>query len=111
MAKSQRVKGANGEREIVGILKAHGHDARRTAPMQTHLGARGGFADVTGLDGYHLEVKRCERLQLDAWSHQAESECGENVPVVVYRRSREPWRVSMRFEDFLSMYERAFDER
>lgn len=106
MGKSQRVKGAAGEREVVAILKARGHDSRRTAPMQTHLGAKGGFADVAGLPGYHLEVKRCEALKMDAWSRQAEDECGENVPVVVYRRSREPWRISMRLEDFLEMYER-----
>jgi len=105
VGKSQRAKGQAGEREIVTILTERGHHARRTAPLQTYLGAAGGYADVTGLAGIHLEVKRQERLQMDEWSRQAEAECGQNVPVVVYRRSREPWRVSMLLDDFLTIYE------
>ncbi len=34
MGKTSRTKGANGERELVRLLKEMGYEARRTAPMQ-----------------------------------------------------------------------------
>jgi Holliday junction resolvase len=106
MAKSQRDKGARGEREVVAILKHEGYDdAERTAGMQANGFVRK-HADVHGLPGLHMEVKRQETLHLDAWHAQAEaeSEVSGDVPVVVYRRSGKPWRVSMDLKEFIMLY-------
>lgn len=100
----QRRKGANGEREIARILRAHGFSGQRTALLQTHGVA--GAADVTGLPGIHIEVKRAEALRIEQWCRQAEAECGEKVPVVMWRRSRQPWRVTLPLADFLDMQRR-----
>ncbi len=117
MAKASRDKGKAGEREVVNILRGRGHTSRRTAPMQAAratLAALTGepelskqYADVDGLDGYHLEVKRCETLSLPAWTRQAEADAAGsgNVPVVVYRQSRQPWRVSLTLDALLDLYE------
>ena len=47
-------KGSNGEREIAKILRDHGYEARRG---QQYSGANGD-ADVIGVPGVHIEVKR-----------------------------------------------------
>lgn len=92
MSRSQRDKGANGEREVAAILRAAGIACHRT-PNSGGLMIPG---DVTGLEGYHFEVKRQETLRLPLWTAQAEAEAPEGaVPIVVYRSSRQPWRASL----------------
>jgi Holliday junction resolvase len=97
MGKSSRDKGARGEREVCAIFREAGYDVNRT-PNSGGLHIAG---DVQGVSGYHVEVKRQETLHLDQWSEQAEAECGEAIPLVIYRRSGKPWRVSMRLSDWL----------
>lgn len=103
MGKAARAKGGSAEREVVTILKARGHAVRRSAYSGMMAHEKG---DIVGLAGYHLEVKRCEKLKLPEWTRQAESGATDaEVPVVVYRASREPWRVSMPLDAFLSLLE------
>ena len=100
MSKSQRDKGKRGEREVAAILKDHGYSAKRG--VQYHGGPDS--PDVVGLPGVHIEVKRVERLDLRAAYEQSKDECADgDVPVVVHRRSREPWMVTLSFEDFLGL--------
>ncbi len=99
MSKSQRNKGANAEREVVHILQAHGYTARRGQCFDRE-------PDVVCRDGafehIHIEVKRQETTQLPAWFAQSQDACrGDEVPCVVHRRSREAWKITMGFEDFL----------
>ena len=97
VGKASRDKGATGEREFARLAYSHGVEAVRTAGLQA-----GRFAcfrvvgDVTLSDHpqFHLEVKRDERMSVDAMVRQAERDCPEgSVPVVAYRRNRQPWRV------------------
>lgn len=99
--KSSRTKGASAEREIVNMLKERGYAARRAAYSGAMAHEKG---DVVGLPGHHVEVKRCERLKLPEWTRQAESQCKpDEVPIVVYRSSREQWRVSLPFDKYLDL--------
>lgn len=94
-------KGAVGEREVAHILQEHGYDARRTAQ---YCGNTGDAADVTGLDGFHIEVKRCETTKIWDWIHQAEHDHkAEEIPLVVFRKSREDWQVCISFNSFLEL--------
>ena len=97
-------KGKRGELEIAHILQKHGYDARRTAQF---CGNTGDAADVIGLDGFHLEVKRCETTKIWEWIAQAENDHkADTVPLVVFRRSRSPWMVCLNFETFLEILRR-----
>lgn len=93
-------KGKRGELEVAHILQDRGFDARRS---QQYCGATEDAADVVGLPGYHIEVKRCENIRLMDWIRQAERDAGENVPLVVFRQSHEKWRVVLDFETFLEI--------
>lgn len=97
-------KGSQGERAVAEILREHGYsDARRSQQYCGH----NGDPDVVGLPNFHLEVKRVERLNLDAAFEQSVRDARDGeIPVVVHRRNRKPWMITMRFEDFLPLLEK-----
>lgn len=104
MGKMSREKGKKGEREVASILKFHGYDARRG---QQFCGIEGD-ADVIGLPGIHIEVKRTETLKLyDAlYQSKRDAKKGE-IPTVWHRRNNCKWVVIMDAEDFLNIYKEA----
>ena len=104
---NSKAKGAAGERELAKLLREHGYIARRG---QQYSGANGD-ADVVGLPGVHIECKRVERLNVYEAMAQARRDArpGE-IPVVMHRKNRQPWLVTMDIDSWLKMYERNEDE-
>lgn len=97
--RGKRNKGAAGEREVAGILKDQlGFEVKRNLGQ-----ARDGADDIT-IQKFRIEVKRQETLKVDVWSKQVEdcSQAGE-VPVLIYRRNGQPWRVCLKLDDFIPM--------
>ena len=104
---NSRTKGKRGELEAAHILKKHGYDARRG---QQFAGINGD-ADVVGLPGIHIEVKRVEKLNIDEALEQAIRDKRESeIPIVMHRKNRTKWKVTMLFEDWIKMY-RAWEKR
>lgn len=114
MSKMSRDKGKRGEREAAALLRQFGFDE----------GARGvqyqggpGSADVVGLPGHHIEVKRVESFQLEKAYEQAvaESAPGE-IPLVLHRKNGGRWYAVLDAEHYLSKarslanWERQHDE-
>lgn len=101
MTINSRQKGARAEREIAKILREHGYkDARRG---QQYCGTAGD-ADVIGLPGYHLEIKHVEKLNLESAWQQSVRDAKENeIPIVIHKKNRTPWKVTMLFDDFLEL--------
>ena len=94
-------KGARGERELASKLKEYGFDCRRG---QQYCGANGD-ADVVGLDGVHIEVKRTERLSLYDALSQAKHDAREGaMPVVMHRKNNSEWVVVQPLEDWIELY-------
>jgi hypothetical protein len=101
MSRLSREKGKSGELELARKLRDEGFDARRG---QQYSGASGD-ADVVGLPGIHIEVKRVEAFRLwDALAQSKSDARDGEIPIVVHRRSRCPWVVVVGLEDFLSIY-------
>jgi hypothetical protein len=106
MGASQRRKGATAEREVAAILTdALGFVVKRQLGQ-----ARDGGDDIR-VGRWRLEVKRRETLAMDAWSAQVEAcaEAGER-PAVIYRRSGQPWRISMLLADFIPLLREDIQE-
>ena len=100
-ARSQR-KGRAAELELSRILQDHGYPVE-AGRAQSY----GDVPDLSGLPGVHIECKRTETLRLSEWMAQAERDAqrfGDGVPAVFFRRSREPWRVVMKLEDWMALY-------
>lgn len=94
-------KGKVGEREIAAYLREHGYKEARRG-QQFHGGADS--PDVVGMKGFHIEVKRVERLDLNAAMEQSIRDAAMNeIPVVFHRRDRDYWKVTMRLDDFMNM--------
>lgn len=104
MGRSSQRKGAEGERELAGILQAHGYAVERGGSLSF-----GEVPDLMGLPGIHIEVKLVERLNLRAAMEQAERDAAyfhDGLPAVFHRQNRQPWLVTMRLNDWLELYKR-----
>lgn len=98
---NSRDKGKRGELDLVHALKGYGIMARRG---QQFSGINGD-ADVIGLPGIHIECKRVERgLNLEKALEQSNRDAREGeIPVVMHRRNREQWKVTMSLDDFMKI--------
>lgn len=93
-------KGSAGERELCAFLAERGYPAHRND--QRYIGGKGN-PDIAaeGLERYHIEVKRVERLNVSEAMRQALRDAAGRVPVVVHRKNREPWLITLKLDDFL----------
>ena len=101
MAVNSKAKGARFERTLASRLREYGYDCRRG---QQYCGANGD-ADVVGLPGVHIEVKRRERLDIYEAVEQAKREAkpGE-LPVVFFRKNNSEWLSIMPIDACMTMY-------
>ena len=102
--KASQHKGADGERELAAVLREYGYEIKRGGSLSF-----GEAPDLAGLPGIHIECKRVERLNVSEAMHQAirDSEAfRDGAPTVFHRRSREPWLVTMRLADWMTLYDR-----
>ena len=101
--RSSKTKGKNGEYEARDLIM------RWLAPVYVELGhtppvlkrnveqVRGGGFDLVGIDWLALEVKRQETLNLTSWWNQTLRQAGSHqLPVLMYRANRQPWRFRMK---------------
>jgi hypothetical protein len=103
-ARKSRTKGKAGEVESSRIWRDAGADVR---PLQSGQRERDDAGDyLVTFPGATLIVqcRRRERTRVLEASRQIEAVARENeTPAVVYRPSREPWRISMRLDDFVRL--------
>ena len=105
MSKFSRDKGKRGEREIALVLREHGFEARRG---QQYCGANGD-ADVIGVPGLHIEVKRTEKFRMYEALDQAINDAREDeLPVVFTRKNNCDWVACLRLDDFMELFKETF---
>ena len=84
-------KGDRFERDVVRVLRAHGHPHAERA---LRLGAHNDLGDITGVPGFHIECKNHGRIELGAWLHLAVIEAwridSRPVPLLVVKRKARP---------------------
>lgn len=102
MSKMSRTKGRTAEREVERKFEDAGFCPDR------NLGGREQKAGDITVEGLAVEVRRRERLNVETWSATHEASTPDHLtPVLAYRRSRQPWRVSMTLDDFLDLLREA----
>lgn len=98
---NSKAKGTRGENELCAYLTAAGYPAHRND--QRYIGGTGNpDIEARGLEHLHIEVKRVERLNVTEAMHQAERDAAGKTPVVVHRRNREPWLITLKLADYLA---------
>jgi hypothetical protein len=86
MSAMSRRKGARAENALANLLAE-----LLGIPVSRQLGQeRDGGADLH-IGKARIQVKRCEKLEIQKWWEQAVRDAGEYVPVLAYRQSRKPW--------------------
>lgn len=101
MAINSRNKGKTGELEWSNYCKKQGFNTRRS---QQYAGINND-ADVVGLPGIHIEVKRVERLNVtEAMKQAVRDKAEDEISIVAHRKNREEWLVTMRAEDWFKLY-------
>lgn len=101
---NSKQKGAAGEREFANYCKEKGFDTRRTA--QYNGKELGSLADVVGIPGIHIEVKRVEKLNIHNAMEQAVRDCnvvGE-LPIVAHRKNGKKWLITMTADDWFKLW-------
>jgi hypothetical protein len=90
MSAMQRTKGAQGEREISGVIRdLTGWDVQRR--VRNHAGD----SDLTGVPGWSVEVKRHKtagRAEIAGWWRQSCAQARDGLPVLFFRLDRDSWR-------------------
>lgn len=101
-------KGKDGELELVEKLRYAGYaHARRSAQ---YCGNTGDAPDIVGIDDLHIECKRVEAFRDEVALQQAENDAKKNeIPVVMYRRNKEKWKVCMRLDLFMLIWRELSD--
>lgn len=106
MSKFSRDKGKRFERQIAGLFNGYGYCAHRTAQYKGNTGEAG---DIEGVPGIHIECKHQERMHLYTWMNQSIRDANEEgmgaLPVVIHKENRMPILVSMRFDDWMKLYD------
>ena len=105
---NSKQKGKRGELEIAHIMQRYGYPAERGVQ---YSGLKGN-ADVVGVDGLHIEVKRAQRVNDEHYMQQAERDARAGaVPVVMYRRNNESWKALCRLEVFMAIWGELSEEQ
>ena len=87
---NSRSKGKAGELELAKLLRDElGIEVTRNLEQ-----TRNGGHDLMGLPMIALEVKRQEHIKLTDWWLQTKEQANitNRIPVLAYRKSRQPWR-------------------
>ena len=107
MAVNSRRKGKEGELELARILRTYGFNTRRGQQFK----GGGDSPDVMGLPGVHIECKRVQSLNIEKAMVQSRTDAEEtdDIPIVMHRRDREKWKVTMDLDEFMKMYIAATD--
>lgn len=98
--RASKRKGKVGEREVAELARACGFATARRGQQRSGLDC----ADVVGVPGVHLEIKRTERLNLRAAVAQARRDAAPGeVPAVLTRWSGGEWLAAVPAEWLLRL--------
>jgi hypothetical protein len=99
---NSRAKGQRGERAWRDELRARGLTAARG--QQHKGGVDSPDVECPDLPDVHFEVKCVEALNIHNAIAQAIRDAGHKTPVVVHKRNRGEWLVTMRADDWLEYH-------
>jgi len=100
---NSRQKGARGERELAKFLTAHGYPARRGQPFSGSPESPDVVCPILS-KAFQIECKLVEKLNIRNAIEQARFDSGiGQTPVVMHKRNRTEWLVTMPLEDFMKL--------
>ena len=105
---NSRQKGKRAELQLAHKLQEWGFPARRS---QQFAGINGD-ADVVGCPYLHIECKAVERLNIHDAMNQSKRDAKEDeYPVVIHKKNRTPWLITMELDDFEQFYKAYLEKK
>lgn len=102
---NSKAKGKRAEIEVRDLFRDRGYEARRG---QQFSGGADSPDVVTSLEGYHIEVKHVEALNVYKALAQSKKDAGlDKVPLVFHRRNGVEWHVTMNQDDFFDLLDKV----
>lgn len=101
MGSMSRTKGADAEREVIRVLRAHGWGMAGRTSDGRHQAGRSDV--VNGPEGCAIEIKRQERLNVPRALDQLMADAGDLIPVLVHRPSRHEWMATLELAELLPL--------
>lgn len=109
MGRFEREKGKRSEREAAAMIcEKWGVHARRG---RQYSGSPDSPDVVCDIDGVHVEVKMREREAVRQWAQEAREDAGPLLPIVLHRKSRGGWLLTLYAEDAVRFAELLLDAR
>lgn len=107
---NSKQKGKRGELELASELRNLGfRDIRRS--VQYNGKAEEADSDLIGVPGYHVEVKRVEKLNINTAMEQAMRDHAEGtVPAVFHRKNRSGWLVTIPLGEWVDLYRVKYND-
>ena len=94
-----RDKGCRGEREAAAEINAVCPHAMAYRGQQHSATETSSDVVAPGMPDLWIEVKRVEKLNLNAAFAKASEQCGSLTPVVVHRKNNSEWLITCRLSD------------
>jgi hypothetical protein len=102
MSLYQRRKGHRGETEVADLLRPLFAEIRtRRAGGESAADTRG--SDLCNCAPYNIQVKLRNRLNVEAAWKEAGANANGAVPLLVFRRDRGPWLVTMSLAEWMKL--------
>lgn len=102
MSINSKQKGKRGELELAHYLTEHGFEARRGQQFKGTPDSPDVICEELG--AFHIECKRVEKLNIDNAMRQSIEDAGEDhIPLVMHRKNKEKWKVTLLLDDFLKL--------
>lgn len=98
IGRRSRSKGKRAERQAAeAIREVLGLDCRRSQQFKGTSDSADVLVD--GVSELFVEVKMVEKLNLSVAMATAIEQAADKLPVIMHRKSREPWLLTLRFAD------------
>jgi len=108
MGKLSRNKGKVGEREVAALMREFGFDARRG---QQFKGTKDSPDVIHDMEGFYIEVKRREQLNLyDALDKADTEKIKGDQSIVFHRKNGKRWLVTIDAREFLSLVKELYED-
>lgn len=108
IGRSSKNKGKRGEAECVRLFRDNGYEVHRT--VQYNGRSPAGAADLDGIPGLHIEVKRVERLNIqEAVDQTTRDHKPGTLRAVFHRKNNCEWLVTMPAEDWFRIFREYYN--
>lgn len=104
MSRKSRTKGKRGERGLITVFRPFFPEAKRSWAVPQ----LDGDLDL-GVPGLYVECRYREQIAVESWANEVEAKAASrgSIPILCWRRNRQPWRATLPASELARLLEIA----